>query len=249
MARVLQIAEDLNLDVIEDAACALGATYQGKPVGTFGRLGIFSFHPRKSITTGEGGAIVTNDDDLAAKCRCWRNHGQTIIDAKRDFVVAGLNYRMTEFQAAIGRVQMEKLDEILRNRRALVASYLERLADHPRLSLPAAPSEHTWQTFMVTLDDRIDRQTVVDRLAVRGIAAGAGSVAGHITGKYRQTSAVNPEDLPVSLRLAQQGLALPLFACLQFEDVEFCCFCLQAAVRDSGDRRSIKADRVPTAAK
>lgn len=127
MDLILPIADEFDLLVIEDAACALGATFQQRPVGTLGSVGIFSFHPRKAITTGEGGAIVTNNDDLAERCRMFRNQGQTVIDGRRDFEVASFNYRMTEIQAAIGSVQMDRFPDILAKRQELARAYNESI--------------------------------------------------------------------------------------------------------------------------
>jgi len=219
MDAILSIASRHGLEVIEDAACALGAAYHGRPVGTLGRAGIFSFHPRKAITTGEGGAIVTNDDALADLCRVWRNHGQTMLDGRRDFVLAGLNYRMTEIQAAIGRVQLDKFPGILAHRKRLASQYLAALAGCPALRLPRDDAEHTWQTFMVVLEDRIDRQQVIDALGRNGIGAGPGAVAGPLGAVYRARFGCRPEDCPQAVRLDARGLALPLFAALTADDV------------------------------
>ncbi len=205
MDEVLSIARKYSLEVIEDAACALGATYRGEPVGTFGKLGIFSFHPRKSITTGEGGAIVTNDDAVAERCRLWRNHGQQVEAGRREFVLPGLNYRMTEIQAAVGRVQLSKLPSILERRCALVRKYRTLLKSHPAFELPGEQREHTWQTFMPVLRESTDRSSLIRELAARGIEAGPGSVAGHL-GKHFQPQPA----LLVSERLHHRGLALPL---------------------------------------
>jgi perosamine synthetase len=206
MDAVLTIASRCGMDVIEDAACALGAAFRGRPVGAFGRMGIFSFHPRKSITTGEGGAIVTNDTELAARCREWRNHGQVIANGKREFAVPGLNYRLTEIQAAIGRVQLEKFALILESRRCLAEVYLQALSGCESLSTPPLDDSHTWQTFMAVLDERIERTDIVAALAAQGIEAGPGSVAGHL-GRHFSPS----PPLPVAERLHRQGLALPLY--------------------------------------
>lgn len=214
---ILQVAAEHHLDVIEDAACALGATHHGRPVGTFGRLGIFSFHPRKAITTGEGGAIVTNDDALAERCRQWRNHGQAFSDGRRDFVLAGFNYRMTEIQAAIGRVQLDKFPKILEHRRRLAAAYLDALANCPAITLPQSHPEHTWQTFMVVLDERLSRAEVMASLAREGIEAGPGSVAGHCGRVYCERFGYRSADLPHSARLHACGLALPLHTLLPIE--------------------------------
>ena len=210
MDRISKIAADHGMLVVEDAACALGAKYKGKPVGTLGRLGIFSFHPRKAVTTGEGGIILARDGDLAEACSTWRNHGQTSGSGSREFVVAGMNYRLTEIQAAIGRVQLQRFPAILETRRTIAGRYLDALAGCPGLRLPAPDAEHTWQTFMVQLDDRIDRDGVIQALAEHGIGAGLGSVSGHCTQTYRDRYHYREEDLPVSRRLYRSGLALPL---------------------------------------
>ena len=227
---ILELAKEYNLEVIEDAACALGATYKGRSVGTFGRMGIFSFHPRKAITTGEGGAIVTDDEQLAEKCRMWRNHGQVFQNRVRDFQVAGLNYRMTEIQAAIGRVQLEKFPQILKRRREIASQYIRELGECRAISLPANNQEHTWQTFMVVLDDNKDRDSVIDRLAKRGIGCGPGSVAAHCIKVYQKSLGYKAEDLPVSAKLDLYGLALPVFEELsakeQKETAEFLKGCL-----------------------
>jgi len=212
MDTILQIAKEYGLEVIEDAACALGAAYNEEPVGTIGKIGIFSFHPRKAITTGEGGAIVTNDDKLAEECRLWRNHGQTMIGGKRDFLLPGLNYRMTEIQAAIGRVQLKKFPEILAKRRQIAEGYLTHLADFPGLSLPTERPEHTWQTFMFNLDEHLDREKVIHELALRGIAVGPGSISAHCLKVYQDRFGYVESTLPISHRLHERGLALPIYA-------------------------------------
>ena len=222
MSAVEAVAEEFGLAVIEDAACALGATYGGRKVGGLGRAGIFSFHPRKAVTTGEGGAVVTNDDALAETCRQLRNHGQGTADGRREFLTVGLNYRMTDLQAAIGCVQLAKLPEMLDARRRIARAYLAGLADCAGLRLPSDPDEHTWQTFMVVLDDAISRDGIAARLAERGVHAGPGSVAGHCARVYRERLGYSPGDLPVSARLARQGLALPLYAGMTDADVEHC---------------------------
>lgn len=219
---ILDVAGEFGLQVIEDAACALGATYNRQPVGTFGRMGIFSFHPRKAITTGEGGAIVTNEDALSEACQMWRNHGQVAHDGRRDFPQAGFNYRMTEFQAAVGQVQLAKFPAILARRRQIVGQYLSQLKDCPGVRLPAASSEHTWQTFMVVLDENIEPRAVVEALAGEGVGAGPGSVAAHSQQVYTRMFGYQPAHLPVSQRLASQGVALPLYYDLTDEQVRFC---------------------------
>ncbi|MFQ5779388.1 MAG: DegT/DnrJ/EryC1/StrS family aminotransferase, partial [Nitrospiria bacterium] len=135
MTGMMALAKEHNLLVIEDAACALGATHHGRKVGSFGDTGCFSFHPRKSLTTGEGGAIATNNRAVAAKLRQWRSHGMQSSPQGMQFMVPGFNYRMTNFQAALGRVQLLRLDGWLKERRQLQQIYYQEL-QRTTLSLP-----------------------------------------------------------------------------------------------------------------
>jgi len=214
MDQILAATSKYSLEVVEDAACALGTTYRGKPVGTFGKLGILSFHPRKSITTGEGGAILTDDRALADQCRSWRNHGQQISNGRREFLLPGLNYRMTEIQAALGRVQLSKFPSILKKRATRVHEYFEGLKSCRAVQLPADVPGHTWQTLMVQLVEPADRAKIVEKLAQHGIEAGPGSVAAHLAAHFQPQAS-----LPVSEKLHRNGLALPLHAGLDVQQV------------------------------
>ncbi|MHC4692178.1 MAG: DegT/DnrJ/EryC1/StrS family aminotransferase [Planctomycetota bacterium] len=222
MNTILRIAREFEIEIIEDAACALGSTYKGQAVGTFGKMGIFSFHPRKAVTTGEGGAIVTNDESLAEKCRMYRNHGQLFRNGRRCFPAAGLNYRMTEIQAAIGRVQLNKFPEILKRRREIASHYLNKLGKFLGITLPMDDPEHTWQTFMIELEKDLDRSEIIDRLAQQGIGAGAGSVSAHCLEVYQEKFGYKNSDLPISQRLNFRGLALPLYSDMTHQDVNHC---------------------------
>ncbi len=220
MAEILEVARGEDLMVIEDAACALGASHQGKPLGHSGRATVFSFHPRKSVSTGEGGVVVTNELALAETIRSLRNHGQEMRDGQRDFTSAGFNYRLTEMQAAVGLAQLARLTGILEVRKRLVARYLNQLGGLSGLSLPANHPEHTWQTFMVTLDSPARRDRVQEVCKASGIETGPGSVAGH-QGAVWKRRFLEPEDqCPVSTRLAKCGLALPLHPRLTDEDLD-----------------------------
>ncbi len=230
---VLDVAREFHLAVVEDAACALGATYNHRAVGTFGCMGIFSFHPRKAVTTGEGGAIVTNDNALAEACRMWRNHGQVIRAGCRDFQEAGFNYRMTELQAAVGQVQLVKFPAILARRRQIADQYMSQLNGCPGIHLPPDSPEHTWQTFMVVLDGNVSQQAVVKALACEGIGAGPGSVAAHSQDVYGRLFGYQPAHLPVSERLASRGLALPLYCDLTDEQVRLCAGALRKVLKKS----------------
>ena len=239
LGRILQLAQQFDMQVVEDAACALGASLGGRPVGTAGCMGVFSFHPRKAVTTGEGGAIVTNDDALADRCRILRNHGQQLSPERRDFVAAGLNYRMTDIQAAIGLAQFEKLPRVLAARKEIARQYLREFSDCAGMTLPASHPEHTWQPFMLVLDAEFDRDAIVAELAEHGIGAGPGSVAAHCGAIYQSRFGYRPEELPISAKLASQGLALPVYEGLEASEVAACATLVRQAIerqRPSGLR-------------
>lgn len=211
MTAIMQIAKQNNLLVIEDAACGLGAVHNENKVGTFGHAGCFSFHPRKAITTGEGGAIATNDRELATKLRVWRNHGMNKTQAGVDFVLPGFNYRLTNFQAAMGRTQLAKFDFWLQVRYKLQQLYRTNLAGIG-LILPDDVPGHSWQTFMVTLPQNIERSSVIAKLKEKGIETNLGAQAVHCQSYYQQKYPEMTERHQDNNaeKLFTHGLALPL---------------------------------------
>ncbi|MCK6528589.1 DegT/DnrJ/EryC1/StrS family aminotransferase [Myxococcota bacterium] len=212
---------------VEDAACALGAEVAapGGPrrCGTFGRLACFSFHPRKAITTAEGGLVTTADPALDARIRLLRNHGMTPGGPTGFvFVEAGLNYRLTEVQAAMGLVQLGRLGGILAARRRLSLGYRERLeALLPDLGLPADPegAPHTYQTFLVRLPPGVDRAGVMADLREAGVES---SVGAHCLHRQPAYSRPDPGDAPFpgASSLGDRGLALPLHPGLGDADLD-----------------------------
>lgn len=213
MPAILEIANRYHLPVIEDAACALGARWQGRQAGTWGALGCFSFHPRKAITTGEGGAITTNDDALAHKLRALRNHGQDPDASAPDFIMPGFNYRLTEFQAALGVTQMEKLDRIIAARRSGAERYDGLLANSPvRPSVVANPAEHVYQSYVVLLPEAAApmRQDLIQQLRSRGVETNIGTWHMPLTTFFRTRYGFRPGDFPVADAVFARSLALPL---------------------------------------
>jgi dTDP-4-amino-4,6-dideoxygalactose transaminase len=211
-----------GLRVVEDAAPALGATVHGQRVGQLSDFTCFSFHPRKSITTGEGGVITTNDGDAADRLRRLRSHAASTSDLWRhqsgttDFEVytePGYNCRLTDIQAAIGIVQMRRLDGILADRRRLAERYSALLGDHERVQVPFEPPnhQHTYQSYCVRLvDGSSTRGQVMRALADQGIATRKGVMATHLEPCYR---ALAPGlSLPVTERAATETMLLPLYA-------------------------------------
>ncbi len=176
-----------GLPIVEDAACALGSRYRGRPIGGHSPLVCFSFHPRKVITTGEGGMVLTNDETYARRLRLLRHHGMSVSDAERHgataliiehYLCIGYNYRMSDLHAALGIAQMGRLDELLERRRVLAGRYDRALAGIPHLEIPRVPeyAEPNYQSYAVRLtrDAPLSRNALLKTLLARGIAAKPG---------------------------------------------------------------------------
>jgi dTDP-4-amino-4,6-dideoxygalactose transaminase len=208
MGPLRALARERGLSLIEDAACALGASWNGAPCGRLGDLACFSFHPRKVITTGEGGMLVTDDGALADALRVLRNHGITRGPAGLRFERAGLNYRMTEMQAAIGCVQLHSLEARLTRRAERAAEYTATLAEVADLELPTSPAGrvHSWQSYLVRLPRGMDRDAVAEALRSEGIETSVGAHA--LSAHPRYADREGP--MPVSRDLYTRGLCLPL---------------------------------------
>lgn len=217
------IAKRRGLDVVEDAAPAIGATYKGTKVGSRAHQVVFSFHPRKVITTGEGGMITTDDDDLASRLRTLRQHGMSVSDVARhqadrviieDYPEIGFNYRLNDIQASIGIVQMNKLDDLLAARRARADRYNAELPKIRGLEIPFVPeyAEHTYQSYMLTLtkDCPLEREELMTRMLQRGIATRRGIMASHLEKTY--TSRYGTLSLPVTEQVARTTMLIPLYA-------------------------------------
>jgi perosamine synthetase len=254
MDEVMRIANARNLFVMEDCACAVG-TFSGKRhAGTVGHAGAFSFHPRKSITTGEGGMFVTNDPELAQAVRVIRDHGASTSDLQRhlgprsyvlpEFAVVGSNYRMTDFQGALGVEQMKRLEWILGERTKRAARYDEVLRAVPELKLPKAPAgtRHGYQAYVTwfapeeptlanvqSLHDR--RNAAMDRLQQAGIATRPGTHAVHMLAFYRDKYGIAREDFPGAYLADQLTLTLPLYVQMTDAEQDYVVTELQRALR------------------
>ncbi|MEV6237212.1 DegT/DnrJ/EryC1/StrS family aminotransferase [Lentzea sp. NPDC051838] len=214
------LCEPRGIVVIEDAACAAGSTYKGKPVGTDAVLAAWSFHPRKLLTTGEGGMVTTDDADWAVRLRRLREHGMSVSAADRhhggsavieQYLETAFNYRMTDIQAAVGLVQLSKLDTIIARRRELAARYHELLAGVPGVTAVRDPEHGTtnYQSFWVWLpEDGPDRTNVLSGLAERGVSARRGIMASHLEPAYEGHPTA---PLPVTEAFTARTLILPLF--------------------------------------
>jgi dTDP-4-amino-4,6-dideoxygalactose transaminase len=213
MPEIQAIAERYGVTVVEDAACAFGATTEGRPAGTWGRLGCFSFHPRKSVTTGEGGVTVTSDHALDARLRMLRNHGQDPSAQAPDFVMAGWNYRMTDMQGALGVTQLAKADRIIEARRDAARRYDGLLRTLPVETPGPVGNDHTFQSYVVLLDADVSvpREEVIRRLRSRMVEAAIGTWHLPLTTHFRSQYAFAPGDFPVTDDVFARSLTLPLY--------------------------------------
>jgi dTDP-4-amino-4,6-dideoxygalactose transaminase len=241
--RLQSIASRHGLWIVEDAACAFGAFYDGRHVGTFGAAGAFSFHPRKSITTGEGGMLTTNDAALASLSRSLRDHGATRSDRERhgqagsfllsEYPYLGFNYRMTDLQGALGCAQLDRADWILARRREVAAAYDEALGPLEWLRAPVVPERcvHGYQAYVTlfapeeptpaNLDELADaRLALMDRLEARGIATRQGTHAPVIQTFYAEKYGLRPEDFFHAVAADRLSIALPLFPALEPHEQE-----------------------------
>jgi dTDP-4-amino-4,6-dideoxygalactose transaminase len=242
---ILEIAKRYNLMVIEDAAPAIGATYHNRPVGSFSPITCFSFHPRKSISTGEGGIIATNSPEVAAKARVLRSHGASVSDLARhnassvvieEYAVLGYNYRMTDIQAAIGIEQLKKLDYVLDCRRKLANRYNELLAPIAGVTPPYVPdyATHTYQSYAIRLDPSLTpaREQIMASMLEQGVATRRGVMAIHEEPYYRDVRKVKVS-LPVTEAATRQTLLLPIYTTMTFAEQDYVVEVLRSALHSS----------------
>ncbi|MBW1962718.1 MAG: DegT/DnrJ/EryC1/StrS family aminotransferase [Deltaproteobacteria bacterium] len=214
-----------GVPIIEDAACAAGAAYKGDPAGSLGVAAAFSFHPRKIITTGEGGMVTTNDRTLASKMEKLRNHGASISEEQRhigpkpyhlpEFDLLGYNYRMSDLQGAVGLVQLGKLDGFIGERKRLASFYNQELKKIKWLTTPLVPeyAEHSYQSYVCIVNDScapMPRDQIMACLQMKGISTRPGTHAVHTLAYYRKQFAYQPDNYPVSWHLDRSSIAIPL---------------------------------------
>jgi len=225
-----------RVKIVEDAACASGAAYKGIPAGGLGDFAAFSFHPRKSITTGEGGMLTTNDPELAEIANMLRNHGASLSEEQRhlgprpyllpEFNLLGFNYRMTDLQGAVGLVQLGKLDRFLAERRQWANWYQRELKGIAWLRPPAVPAgyDHAWQAFVTYVDPAtapMPRNEIMDLLQKRGIATRPGTHAVHLLGYYRERFGLQADDYPGARDCDAHTMAIPLHNRMSEDDYAY----------------------------
>jgi dTDP-4-amino-4,6-dideoxygalactose transaminase len=245
LTAILAIAKRHGLPVIEDAACASGSAivrdgaleYIGQPHAD---IACFSFHPRKVISTGDGGMLTTKNPRYDEQFRLLRQHGMSVNDRVRhsarevvfeEHAVMGYNYRMTDIQAAVGREQLKRLPEIVAARRRLAARYAERLADMPALELPIEPAwaRTNWQSFWVRLPGWCEQRAVMQYLLDQGVASRRGIMCAHREAPYRRAG--DNLGLPESERAQDRNIILPLYPQMTDDDQDYVCEVLAAACK------------------
>jgi len=229
LARIVAIAESHGIPVIEDAACATGSEILwkgrwekiGKPHGD---IACFSFHPRKVVTTGDGGMLTTANPEYDRKFRLWRQHGMSVTDAVRhgskqvifeSYPELGYNYRMTDMQAAVGREQLKRLPTIIAQRRKIAKQYAEQLSGRSALALPVEPTwaRSNWQSFCLRLSEDLDQREVMQQLLDKGVSTRRGIMNIHLEDAYTQTGLhFVASSLRESVLAQQHSIILPLFA-------------------------------------
>lgn len=221
MDSISALSKRWSIPVIEDAACALGATWDGRPAGGIGIMGCFSFHPRKSITTGEGGAITTNNQDMARKLKLLRNHGLDPQSTTPDFIMAGHNCRMTEFQAALGCSQLKKLERITQARRNAASRYDGLLRDTPiRPPHVAQLAKHVYQSYVCLLPRELSsyRPDIIRCAKEEGIELQIGTINMSRTSYFNSRYGTPLLELTSTDDVARSSLTLPLYEGLEHAD-------------------------------
>ncbi len=225
-----------QLKIVEDGACAAGSGLNGNPAGSLGDIGCFSFHPRKSVTTGEGGMLSTNDDALAERLNMLRNHGASISEEQRhkgprpyilpEFDMVGYNYRMTDIQGAVGVVQLKKLDKFIDERAKWAAYYNEQFKDIEWLRTPVYDEKykHGWQSYVLFIDETkapMKRNDIMEYLQQHGVSTRPGTHAVHMLGYYSKTYGIAPHDYPGAFAANEYSMSIPLHNMMSAEDFEY----------------------------
>ena len=230
---LLEIASAYSLNIIEDSCEALGSTYKNRNAGTFGDAAVFAFYPNKQITTGEGGIVITNDEDWASAIRSMRNQGRAPGDTWLDHTYLGYNYRLNELSAALGAIQMRRVDELIAKRQQVVNWYLETLENIQGIEVPQVlptTTRMSWFVFVIRFDPGIDRDATVGLLKDRGIPARPYFMPIHLQPFMQDRFDYQHGDFPVTEDLGRRGLALPFSSVMSEEQVGWVCEALKEVV-------------------
>ncbi len=231
MDAINTIAQEHGLRVIEDSCEALGATYKGRPAGMLGEFGVFAFYPNKQITTGEGGMVITGDEKAAQLMLALRNQGRAPGDTWLSHTYLGYNYRLDEMSAALGTVQMNRLDELLTKREQVAGWYAQRLGKIPGIEIPCVEANTTrmsWFVYVIRVEKGLERDALAKRLEARGVPVRPYFLPIHLQPYMVERFGYRAGDFPVTEDLGRRGLALPFSGVMSEAQVEYVC----AAIRD-----------------
>jgi perosamine synthetase len=233
MTPIIEFAKKNGLKIIEDAACAFGTTYYGNNCGTLGDIGCFSFHPRKAITTGEGGLITTNDENLAEKISVLRNHGGHKIGFWFQYDEAGFNYRLSDIQGAVGIAQMRKLPTILKEKKERAFQLSEKLIDIPKIKIPSEPvwGGHVYQSYVIMVDETINRDQIISEMRKKNIETTIGTYALHDQPFFQRQYGYKSGDIKNSHAAFNRSVTLPLYPQLTKNDLDLIRNSLQNSIQ------------------
>lgn len=243
-SEITYIARKHGLTIIEDACEAIGAEYQGKPVGTFGQTGVFAFYPNKQLTTGEGGVIVTDDEEIAKRCRSWRNQGRSDTEGWLEHDELGYNYRLSDINCALGLTQISRLAEVVAARHRVAELYNSALESIPEIIRPPLEeplSRVSWFVYVVRLADefgRDHRDQVIAELRKRGIGCRNYFPPIHLQPLYARMFGYRAGAFPITEHVSDRSLALPFFNRLSEAQIDRVC---------AGLRKVIQSLRITTA--
>jgi dTDP-4-amino-4,6-dideoxygalactose transaminase len=226
MDTINAVAREHSLRVIEDSCEALGATYKGRQAGWLGEFGVFAFYPNKQITTGEGGMILTDDEEAAQLMLALRNQGRAPGDTWLSHTHLGYNYRLDEMSAALGTVQLARLDELLTKRQMVAEWYAQRLGNVPEIELPFVEANTTrmsWFVYVIRVQKGIDRDALAKRLEARGVPVRPYFLPIHLQPYMVERFGYREGDFPITEDLGRRGLAVPFSGVMTEEQVEYVC--------------------------
>jgi dTDP-4-amino-4,6-dideoxygalactose transaminase len=239
MDEIIELCNDKGIALIEDVAHAPDAKYKGRNCGSFGEYGCFSFFTNKNLSIGEGGMLVTKDENLAQQARYFRSHGMTALTLDRhkgraisyDVAQSGLNYRIDEMRSALGLIQLEKLKDANEQRKRLVERYIDRLKDNRKISIPFLdlPNiESVYHIFPILLDVEIDRVWLIGKLKEDGIQS---SIHYPAFKDFTAFKDIGLNSAPIAEEIATRELTLPLYPTMSFDEVDLVCGSLNEILR------------------
>jgi dTDP-4-amino-4,6-dideoxygalactose transaminase len=230
---IQSVANAYGLKIIEDSCEALGAEYKGRKVGTIGDYGVYAFYPNKQITTGEGGVIVTNDDQDAELMRALRNQGRAPGDTWLQHTHLGYNYRLDEMSAALGTVQLSRLDELIEKREQVASWYTQKLRNIPGIEVPGLAPNTTrmsWFVYVIRFEKGINRDLVAKKLGEKGVPARPYFLPIHLQPYMVSRFGYQVGDFPITEDLGQRSLAIPFSGVMTEEQVDYVCLTLSEMI-------------------